>query len=86
MDADKRITFAELMSIFSGSDLAVSLVQCRKLPAKRPLKSARDCTEITKPPRTTGSSDLLTAGQYNIMLKLLNANRIILLHAYSHAY
>lgn len=77
MDADKRITFAELMSIFSGSDLAVSLVQCRKLPAKRPLKSARDCTEIRKPPSTIGSGDLLTAGQYNIMLKLLKANRII---------
>lgn len=34
MDADKRITFPELMSIFSGSDLAVSPVRCRSLPAK----------------------------------------------------
>lgn len=62
MDADKRITFPELMSIFSGSDLAVSPVRCRSLPAQRPLKSARTCTEIIESARKNyQGTNLLTA-------------------------
>lgn len=62
MDADKRITFPELTSIFSGSDLAVSPVRCRNPTAQRPLKSARAGTEITESARKNSQgSNLLTA-------------------------
>jgi len=62
MAADKRITFRELMSIFSGSDLAVSPVWCRSRRAQRPPKPAWTCTEMTESARKNyPGSNLLTA-------------------------
>lgn len=79
MDADKSITFPELMSTSPGSDLALSLVWGRDVPAQGPPKSARTCTDMIEWERKNyqGNNSLtIKSVAYLIMLKPPNAKTI----------